>query len=331
MRAAAALLLPLTLASAQHYPGDPIAVVSHGGNWTLAPNGVDMVTADGAAHFHERGMVRVTVKGTVNKQILDGNVQWTFSEIGVSGKETSGSFGYFKCNKANNPPCDPSQPMYLTIDKPKDMVGSPFTFSAPLQLPYKQKTGQMTLSLIGTDEDHSGPSDFAIGISFNYTSTKKSGLSVEAANLVGSGGRTRCHSNADCPSSYCVRGLFPPHHCHDCGENCCNSDEDCPGSYCMNDPSKTPPFTCHASAVTTAGQGETKSLNALPKKGVQSGGNTQCKQDVDCPSSYCMNGDGKQPPFHCHDCGENCCNSDADCPSSYCMNSPGKVAPYNCH
>ena len=30
----------------------------------------------------------------------------------------------------------------------------------------------MTLSLIATDEDHAGPSDFTLGISFNYTQTE---------------------------------------------------------------------------------------------------------------------------------------------------------------
>ena len=46
---------------------------------------------------------------------------------------------------------------------------------------------------------------------------------------------------------------------------------------------------------------------------------TKCDGDSDCPSSYCMKGDGKSPPFTCHDCGANCCNSDVDCKGSYCM------------
>ena len=29
-----------------------------------------------------------------------------------------------------------------------------------------------------------------------------------------------------------------------------------------------------------------------------------------------MKGDGKKPPFTCHDCGPKCCNSDDDCPNS---------------
>jgi hypothetical protein len=348
MRALLVAALP-ALATAQHYPGDPISVASYGGNWTIAKSGVTLATADGAAHFNERGMVRVTVSGVVNKKIQDGNVQWTFSEQGVPGKETSGSFGYFKCNKQNTPPCNPATPMYLTIDKPLDMVGSPFTFSAPLQLPYKQKTGQMTLSLIATDEDHAAPADFTLGISFNYTQTESNGeVTIGSISRVQSGGKTECKSNADCPSSYCKRGFFPPHHCHDCGANCCNSDDDCPGSYCMNDPSKTAPFSCHANTgdATEAAKDQKKKttvkvqatlmLDAAKRlagnnNNVQGGGKTECKQDVDCPSSYCMNGDGKSQPYHCHDCGENCCNSDADCPGSYCMDSPGKVAPYTCH
>ena len=101
----------------------------------------------------------------------------------------------------------------------------------------------------------------------------------------------------------------------------------------MNDPSKTAPFSCHG-GQKTAEKLEAKIVLDSMKvvgKNVQGGGKTECKNDVDCPSSYCMNGDGKTQPYHCHDCGENCCNSDADCPGSYCMDSPGKVAPFTCH
>ena len=64
---------------------------------------------------------------------------------------------------------------------------------------------------------------------------------------------------------------------------------------------------------------------------VQGGSLTNCTGDADCPSSYCMKGDGKSPPFTCHDCGDNCCNSDLDCPTSYCMQDQTKKAPYSCH
>ena len=58
---------------------------------------------------------------------------------------------------------------------------------------------------------------------------------------------------------------------------------------------------------------------------------TKCDGDSDCPSSYCMKGDGKSPPFTCHDCGANCCNSDVDCKGSYCMKDQTKKAPFHCH
>ena len=51
---------------------------------------------------------------------------------------------------------------------------------------------------------------------------------------------------------------------------------------------------------------------------------TKCDGDSDCPSSYCMKGDDKSPPFTCHDCGANCCNSDVDCKGSYCMKDQTK-------
>ena len=58
---------------------------------------------------------------------------------------------------------------------------------------------------------------------------------------------------------------------------------------------------------------------------------TECKQDSDCPSSYCQRDPTKEPPFTCHACGDNCCNSDKDCPGSYCMNDKFKTAPFTCH
>ena len=67
-------------------------------------------------------------------------------------------------------------------------------------------------------------------------------------------------------------------------------------------------------------------------KSKDEGGKTECKNDVDCPSSYCMSGKMKKQPYHCHACGPNCCNSDSDCHGSYCMNSGGtKSAPFTCH
>ena len=44
MRALLVAALP-ALATAQHYPGDPISVASYGGNWTIAKSG----TCDGKA------------------------------------------------------------------------------------------------------------------------------------------------------------------------------------------------------------------------------------------------------------------------------------------
>ena len=97
----------------------------------------------------------------------------------------------------------------------------------------------------------------------------------------------------------------------------------------MDDPSKSKPYSCHAASMLTrfVHTAKVQSFQNI----VGSGGKTECNQDVDCPSSYCMRGAGKKRPYHCHDCGENCCNSDTDCPGSYCMDSPGKVAPFTCH
>jgi len=38
--------------------------------------------------------------------------------------------------------------------------------------------------------------------------------------------------------------------CHLCGDECCLEDKDCAGSYCVNDPTKTPPYFCHATTNT---------------------------------------------------------------------------------
>ena len=64
-----------------------------------------------------------------------------------------------------------------------------------------------------------------------------------------------------------------------------------------------------------------------------SGGETECKNDTDCPSSFCMSGASKYPPFRCHDCGPGCCNSDADCPvaiGSRCPVQAGRLGPFTC-
>ena len=245
----------------------------HLSNFTVGK--VDLETTDGRAHFTERGMVALTINGIVNKQIADGNIRYQMFEQGVKSKVDSGAFAYFKCT---NKGCDPSQPMYLTLADPKDQLGTKFVASFPLQLPYQQTTGQMTVSVIGTDETHL--SDFTLGVSFNYTNTKEDGASIvgqvqqiqatlldslkEAAvekedkkmvdqkmvedKRVQGGGKTECVNDVDCPSSYCMVKKSPPFFCHDCGMNCCNSDADCAGSYCMDDPSKKIPFSCHSSA-----------------------------------------------------------------------------------
>ena len=243
-------------------------------------------------------------------------------EQGVVSKVDSGAFGYFKCT---NKGCDPSQPMYMTVDDPKDQVGKGFTASFPLQLPYQQKSRQMTVSIIGTDQDHQ-PSDFTLGVQFNYTNTKEEGVQLQGTPAlvsslllskkgsidapIDSGGKTECKNDVDCPSSYCMSGKMKkqPYHCHACGPNCCNSDSDCHGSYCMNSPGKTAPFTCHAAGAIN--YEAIKQIN-WEETLVGSGGKTVCRNDVDCPSSYCMKGGGKSAPYHCHDCGEQCCNSDS--------------------
>jgi hypothetical protein len=58
-----------------------------------------------------------------------------------------------------------------------------------------------------------------------------------------------------------------------------------------------------------------------------------CTTDADCAGicSYCMNGDGKQPPFVCHAPQNGCCTSDLDCKGSYCMDGPAKTPPFHCH
>ena len=118
----------------------------------------------------------------------------------------------------------------------------------------------MTVSVIGSDQHHY-PSDFTLGVSFNYTNTKEDGVEIVgtpkiqatlrtkpevlAAAHVESGGKTQCTADVDCPSSYCMVKTNAPFFCHDCGDNCCNSDADCGKSYCMSGPDKTAPFSCH--------------------------------------------------------------------------------------
>ena len=85
-------------------------------------------------------------------------------------------------------------------------MGKVFTAEFPLQLPYQQKTGQMTVSIIGSDQDHQ-PADFTIGVSFNYTNTAENGVRFQGAprieatlvpsllknvENVESGGKTEC-------------------------------------------------------------------------------------------------------------------------------------------
>lgn len=71
------------------------------------------------------------------------------------------------------------------------------------------------------------------------------GLSLSAGALAS------CKTDADCPSSYCANDPTkkPPYMCHACGDNCCLTDKDCPSSYCVNDPTKMPPYMCHASGA----------------------------------------------------------------------------------
>ena len=118
----------------------------------------------------------------------------------------------------------------------------------------------MTVSVIGSDQHHY-PSDFTLGVQFNYTNTKEDGVEIVgtpkiqaslmtkpevlAAAHVESGGKTQCKADVDCPSSYCMVKTNAPFFCHDCGDNCCNSDADCGKSYCMSGPDKTAPFSCH--------------------------------------------------------------------------------------
>jgi hypothetical protein len=268
MKTTAALLTTLlaapVAAQGPHYPGDPYNVISYGGNFTVKK--VTLECTDGHAHFQQRGLVSLTVTGIVNKELTDGNIAYQMFEQGVIKKVDQGSFAYFKCT---NKGCDPSQPMYMTLENPKQQVGNGFTAKFPLQLPYQQKTGQMTVSVIGSDQDHQ-PADFTLGVQFNYTNTKKDGITFQGSPKVNidsietfsslllskkgnidqnvqSGSKTTCEQDVDCPSSYCMRGggKKPPYTCHDCGINCCNSDADCNGSYCMDGPDKTPPFTCH--------------------------------------------------------------------------------------
>lgn len=56
-----------------------------------------------------------------------------------------------------------------------------------------------------------------------------------------------CTTDAQCPSSYCQNHF----ECHLCGDACCLTDADCAGSYCVNDPTKTPPYFCHATLLNT--------------------------------------------------------------------------------
>jgi hypothetical protein len=255
-------------------PRDPFDVTKYGGNFTIKH--VALETTDGHAHFQQRGLVSLTITGTVNKEITDGNIAYQTFEQGVIRKVDSGAFAYFKCT---NKGCDPSQPMYMTLADPKNMIGTDFTASFPLQLPYQQKTGQMTVSVIASDQDHQ-PSDFTLGVQFNYTNTKEEGVQLQGTPVVtpvvqadfvggdtissllssllskkgnidqepaqvGSGGKTVCTYDVDCPSSYCMRKTTPPFYCHDCGPNCCNSDADCPGSYCMIKIGHPGPYSCH--------------------------------------------------------------------------------------
>jgi len=54
----------------------------------------------------------------------------------------------------------------------------------------------------------------------------------------------QCTKDADCPSSYCNNGF-----CHGCFDKCCETDTDCTKKglgYCAKDPTKMPPYFCHA-------------------------------------------------------------------------------------
>merc|ERR1719181_692277 len=88
----------------------------------------------------------------------------------------------------------------------------------------------------------------------------------------------------------------------------------------MNDPTKQPPYFCHAIKDMTPPEIAPVFEIASPAK---------CETDSDC-KSYCMNDPTKAPPYSCHGGFQGNCESDDDC-QSYCMNDPTKQPPYFCH
>lgn len=198
-----------------------------------------------AKHWEERSIAHVKVQGAVLKKLTAGTIQYQFYEEGVTAKTGQGSFAYFHCD---NKGCDPTQPMALKLSSP-GKVPTNYEANFQVQFPYKKNSGSMKLVFWGSDQDHY-PYDFSATIKFQlaaHTILDKTFLSL-AGTTACNGACTECQDDSDCPSSYCQRDPTkrPPFTCHACGDNCCNSDKDCPGSYCMNDKFKTAPFTCHA-------------------------------------------------------------------------------------
>merc|ERR1711907_785921 len=143
------------------------------------------------------------------------------------------------------------------------------------------------------------------------------GLSRSNTTALKAGSATKCTSNHDCPSSYCMNdpSKKAPYQCHDCGPNCCNSDADCAKSYCMMDATKKPPYLCHG----TAGNATFGSPLIT---------NKYCTKDSDCASGgYCETYKQSVDVYLCHAAtsDNDYCTGDADCPGRYCQNGASKT------
>merc|ERR1712032_1702113 len=101
-------------------------------------------------------------------------------------------------------------------------------------------------------------------------------------------GPAKCEVDTDC-KSYCMNDptKSPPYTCHGGFQGNCESDDDCQ-SYCMKDPTKNPPYFCHAIKDVVA-----------PVFEIIAEGPAKCEVDTDC-KSYCMNDPTKNPPYFCH-------------------------------
>ena len=144
-------------------------------------------------------------------------------------------------------------------------------------------------------------------------------LSLIASAAAG-GALTKCDSDGDCPSSYCMKsaGKSPPFTCHDCGANCCNSDVDCKGSYCMKDQTKKAPFQCHSS--TQASSAYAKAQAAYPiAESPAAAVKAQAPQTGYYSFTFTGDGCGGQCPT------SGCYEEDIDC--QYCLASWHSAPP----